>query len=166
MAEVLLIKTSDVLTYTNFSGNVDRDKWRQYIKIAQDINIEPTLGTDLTAKLKSEVLADTLSGNYATLLNTWVKPALIHWTAYEALPFLDVVVSNGGIYRHTSENADNLTKEELDSHMDRHRERAIFYTKRLNDYLCNNSSLFPEYNTNSGSDLSPNNDQNYSTWVL
>tara|TARA_R110002033_G_scaffold134132_1_gene174080 strand:- start:772 stop:1056 length:285 start_codon:yes stop_codon:yes gene_type:complete len=35
---------------------------------------------------------------------------------------------------------------------------AQFYAERLVEYLKNNTSLFPEFSTNSGADMSPSNE--------
>ena len=86
MAEVLLIERADLVKFTVVDGNVDTDKFVQFIKIAQDIHIQGYLGTDLLNKLKADIEAGTLSGNYLSLLETYVKPMLIHWAMVEYLP--------------------------------------------------------------------------------
>ena len=56
MAESLLISRTDLVKFTAVNGNVDTDKFIQFIKIAQDIHIQNYLGTDLLEKLKSEII--------------------------------------------------------------------------------------------------------------
>ena len=167
MAKALLITNKDLLTYTNLSGNIDRTKITQYIGIAQDIHIQSDLGTDLLEKIQADIIASNLTGNYLTLVRTWVKPALIHWSAVEMLPMLSVTVGNGGIFQHTPENGSPLPKEEVDSLASKEEEYAKFYSDRLRPYLCNNSELFPEYNTNTNEDINPSKDDlNSCNWVL
>jgi hypothetical protein len=166
MAKALLITTDDMLRYSNLSGNVDTDKFIQYIGIAQDIHIQRLLGTDLLEKIQADIIASSLSGNYLTLVTNWVKPALIHWALVEFLPMAGITVGNGGIYRHEPENASALTKEEVDSLVNQEKDFAVYYSNRLVDYLCNNSSLFPEYTSNTNEDVNPSSDNNYASWVL
>lgn len=166
MAKALLITNDDLLRYSNLSGNVDTDRIIQYTSISQDIHIQNLLGTDLLEKIQADIVAGTLSGNYLSLVTNWVKPALIHWTLVELLPMVAVNVSNGGIYRHSPENAQALTKEEVDSLVSQERDFAVYYSNRLVDYLCNNNSLFPEYSTNSNEDVNPSTNNNFITWVL
>jgi hypothetical protein len=64
MAKALLIKTDDVLRFSNVSGNLDSDKFVQYIAIAQDMHIQRLLGTDLLEKIQADIIAGTLEGNY------------------------------------------------------------------------------------------------------
>ena len=94
MAEALLIQPIDLKRFTFVDGNLDTDKLLQFVKIAQDIHIQSYLGTDLLNKLKADVTAGTLTGVYLTLLDTYVKPMLIHWAMVEYLPFAAYNVTN------------------------------------------------------------------------
>jgi len=166
MAKTLLISSDDFKTYSNISGSMDSDKFIQYIAIAQDIHAQRVLGTDLLEKLQSDIAGSTLTGNYSTLVTEWVTPALIHWALMEALPMMTVTVDNGGAFRFAPENATALAKEEVDSLVKQEEAFATYYEKRLIDYLCNNTSLFPEYNTNTDEDVNPSSSSNFCNWVL
>lgn len=166
MAKTLLISSDDFKTYSNISGSMDSDKFIQYIAIAQDIHAQRVLGTDLLEKLQSDITGSTLTGNYSTLVTEWVTPALIHWALMEALPMMTVTVDNGGAFRFAPENATALAKEEVDSLVKQEEAFATYYEKRLIDYLCNNASLFPEYNTNTDEDVNPSSSSNFCNWVL
>jgi hypothetical protein len=166
MAQTLLIKRDDLVTFTNMNGNIDTDKFIQYIAIAQDIHLQRVLGTDLLEALQTKVSGSTLSGNYLTLVTNWIKPALIHWAMVEFLPMQAVTVANGGIFRRDPENGTSLSSQEVDNLVNQERDFAVYYSNRLSDYLCNNMSLFPEYNSNTKEDISPSSDSNYCSWVL
>jgi len=166
MAKALLIKAEDVLRYSNLSANVDSDKFVQYISISQDMHIQRLLGTDLLEKIQADIIAGTLAGNYLSLVTDWVKPALIHWSLVEFLPMGSVTIGNGGIYRHQPENATALDKSDVDSLVSQERDFAVYYSNRLVDYLCSNSNLFPEYSSNTNSDVNPATDNNFCGWVL
>jgi hypothetical protein len=56
MAEALLITRNDVVKFTALNGNVDTDNFIQWVKIAQDIDIQRVLGTQLLQKLQSEII--------------------------------------------------------------------------------------------------------------
>jgi hypothetical protein len=170
MATALLINKEDVPKRTFLNGNVDIDQWIQYVELAQEIHIQNVLGTDLLAQCKSLITAGTLgdAGNeaYETLVETWTKPALVWWTMVEYLPFANYQLSNKGIYKHTSENADGVDKSEVDALTEKARDTAQYYTERLVRYLCNNSESFTEYTSNSDEDISPDKDVNFSGWYL
>jgi len=166
MAKVLLIQREDLITFTAMNGNVDEDKFIQYIGIAQDMHLQKYLGTDLLVKLQNDISASTLAGNYLTLVTDWVKPVLIHWAMYEIIPRLAVRVGNGGLFRHEPENGSPLTSEEVQELRMGEKDLAIYYTERMIDYLCANSSLFAEYSTNTNEDVDPSTATNYSGWAL
>lgn len=166
MAEALLITRDDLVRFTSVNGNVDTDKFIQYIKIAQDIHIQNYLGTELLNKIKADIIATTLSGDYETLVNTYVKPMLIHWAMVEYLPFAAYTIANKGVYKHSSENAENVAKDEVDFLLEKERKIAQHYTQRFIDYMSFNQQLFPEYNDNSNGDMYPDTNNNFIGWVL
>ena len=166
MAEALLIGKADLQSYTALNGNVDTDKVVQFIKIAQDIWILQYTGTDLLNKIKTDISASTLSGNYLTLVNVYLKPMLIHFTMVEYLPFAAYSISNKGLYKHSSENAEIVSKEEVDYLIEKERRIAENYAQRFLDYMCVNASLFTEYTSNSSGDVYPQNGNYLSNWYL
>lgn len=166
MAEALLISRTDLVKYTAVNGNVDTDKFIQFVKIAQDVHIQGILGTDLLNKIKADIIANTLTGNYLSLLTDYIKPMLIHWSMVEYLPFSAYTIANKGIYKHGSENADTVDKNEVDFLIEKQRQIAQHYTQRFVDYMMFNTDKFPEYNSNSNGDMYPRTDNYFTGWVI
>jgi hypothetical protein len=166
MAQALLITDTDLKKFTATNGNVDVDKFVQFIKIAQDIHIQNYLGTKLLEKIESDIIAGTLAGNYLSLVTTYVKPMLIHWAMVEYLPFAAYTIANKGVYKHSSENAENVDKNEVDFLTEKERSIAQHYTERFINYMAFNNNLFPEYNTNSNDDMYPDRMNNYTGWYI
>ena len=54
-----------------------------------------------------------------------------------------------------SEDTQAISPDDLHREVERARQNAQFYSYRLYKYLCNNLSLFPEYNSNTGADMLP-----------
>jgi len=153
MAEVLLISADYIYQNTPTNDSVESAKIFPFIRLAQDKYIEPALGTDLLNKLKNDGAG--VSGNYLILRDEYVRPALC-WFAYqEMLPSLNYKIDNGSIAQHNSENTTAAGLSEMNALVEQAKGHARYYDGRLKDYLCHNSSLFPEYSTNSGSDISP-----------
>ena len=113
-----------------------------------------------------DIIADTLSGNYLTLVTTYIQPMLIHFAMVDYLPFAAYQVKNGGIFKHTSENATSVDKKEVDYLVAKEREFADYYTRRFIDYMSFNQNLFPEYRSNSNDDIFPDSDATFKGWVL
>ncbi len=167
MARVLFIQRKDLLTFTGANGNVDTDKLLPSIQMAQDIDIQRLIGTDLYEKLKSDITGNTLTGDYLELVDTYIKPCLIHYSMMYALPYLSITIANGGVYRNSAENAQSLSKDEIDYLVEKERDSAQYYSTRLIDYLnYNAASKFSEYYTNSNEDISPESQDNFGGWVL
>ena len=166
MAEALFITRDDIVRYTALNGNVDTDKFIQFIKIAQDIHIQNYLGTKLFQKLQADIVAGTLTGNYQTLVTTYVKPMLIHWGMVEYLPFAAYTIANKGVYKHSSENSENVDKNEVDYLLEKERSIAQNYTQRFIDYMAFNQTLFPEYRSNKNNDIFPDSMNNNLGWYI
>ena len=166
MAQALFISRDELVKYTALNGNIDTDNFVQWIKVAQDIHIQSYLGTKLYNKINSDIINNSLSGNYLSLLNVYIKPMLIHWSLVEYLPFAAYTISNKGVYKHNSETSDTVNKEEIDFLVEKERSIAENYSRRFIDYMSFNQSLYPEYNTNSNADVYPTKEADFISWQL
>ena len=166
MASALFVTREDIVKYTAMNGNVDTDKFIQFLKIAQDIHIQNYLGTKLFKRINDAIVAGTLPTAYASLLSDYIKPMCIHWAMVEYLPFAAYTIANKGVFKHSSENSTNVEKNEVDYLVEKERYIAQHYTNRFIDYMSFNQSSFPEYNSNSNGDMYPDGDSNFTGWVL
>ena len=167
MATALFIKRADLVKNTALSGNVDTDKFIQFIKLAQEIHIQNYLGTKLYDKISNDIIADTLIDPYLSLVNNYVQPMLIHYAMVEYLPFAAYTIANGGVFKHSAENSVNVEKTEIDFLIQKERDFAEYYTQRFVDYMSFNApSSFPEYYHNSNEEIYPDKDVIFSGWVL
>jgi hypothetical protein len=167
MATALFIKRQDLVKNTALSGSVDTDKFIQFIKLAQEIHVRNYLGTDLYNKISADIIADSLAGDYLSLVTDYIQPMLIHYAMTEYLPFAAYTIANGGVYRHSSDNSQNANKREIDQLISKERDYAEYYTKRFIDYMSfNASSKFPEYYSNNNEDIYPDKDSAYQGWNL
>jgi len=164
--EALLITRDDIVKFTALNGNIDTDKFIQFIKIAQDTHIQNFLGTDLLEKIQEDIINDDLSGAYLNLVRKYIKPMLIHWAMVEYLPFSAYTIANKGIYKHQSENSETVEKSEIDFIVEKERSIAQHYTQRFIDYICFNNATFPEYTSNTNGDMYPDSKNSYTGWYL
>jgi hypothetical protein len=166
MAEALLISRNDIVKFTALNGNIDTDSFIQWIKVAQDIHIQNYLGTNLLEKIKTDIINNTLANPYLSLLNSYIKPMLIHFAMVEYLPFSAYTIANKGVFKHTSENATSVEKNEVDFLVEKERMIAQNYTERFITYINFNNSLFPEYSNNSNADMFPSTQNNFTGWYI
>jgi len=162
---VLFISEDKLKDSTAINLNVDVNLLLPYVRQAQKLYVETKLGTDLNQKLKDLIVAGTLSlpanAAYKTLIDDYIGDMLPNWAFYHAIPFLRFKIENGNIYSKTSETGNSLSTDEAQHLREEVRNTAEYYTERLIDYICNNNSLFPEYNTNTGADVDPDRNAYY-----
>jgi hypothetical protein len=144
------LKSSTAINY-----NVDTAFLLPFLKIAQDKHMQVILGTDLYVRIETDIAAGTLTGVYKTLVDDYIQDSIIHYALIEALPFISFQIKNGSVTQKNSENGNAASKDDLNWLIQKERDTAEFYGQRIVDYLCENSSLFPEYTSNSGADLNP-----------
>ena len=170
MSYVLLISEQKLKDSTAINLNVDVNILLPYVLQAQTLYIEPKLGTQLYEHIKGLIQAGTIGnvGNaaYKTLLDDYISFVLVNYSFYHAIPYLRFKVENGNIYSKTSENGTALTTEESQSLREEISNTAQYYTERLIEYIRNNTSLFPEYSTNSGADVNPDKNAYYNSMNL
>jgi hypothetical protein len=166
MAEVLLISNKDLVKFTALNGNLDPDKTVHFIKISQDIYIQQYLGSNLLNKLKTDYANNTLTSNYSDLITNYVKPMLIHFTAVEMYPFIAYSITNKGVYKHSAENSEVVSKNEVDYLVEKERVIAENYAQRFLNYMKYHFNLFPEYYNIYNEDIAPKMKTDLTNWYI
>ena len=152
----LYISSTRLKKDSAIGGSVSDDLVMPYILLAQDMNILPILGTDLDAKLKSEIQGGTLAGVYKTLVEDFIQPALVQFSFVSLVPYLRLrFVNNAVVVMGATDQSSSAPYDDLKPVMDTATDAAEFYRQRMIDYLRNNTSSFPEYTSNTGADLDP-----------
>ena len=170
MATVLFINRQNLIRNSILDGNVDTDKFIQFVKISQQINIQNYLGTELYNKFTTIIGNGDIDTNqyvnYKMLLNEYIQPMLIWYAQVDYIPFAAYQIKNGGVYKHSSENAETVSKTEVDYLVEKARTYADWYSRRFIDYMAFNQELFPEYTSNINNDIYPSYDATFNGWVL
>jgi hypothetical protein len=109
---------------------------------------------------------DEIQQPYLNLLNTYVKPALIHWAMVEYLPFSAYTIANKGVYKHNSENSTNAEVSEINMLISKQRDIAQNYTERMINHLIYHAGLYPEYVNNQNDNIFPDTNNYNIGWVL
>jgi len=153
--DVLFISSTYLKRVTPLSGAID-DEWiAPAITLAQDKYVQMYLGTKLYDKLRSEISGGSVAEPYATLLDTHVVKVTAWWTMVELLPNLYAQIDNGGLILRSATNALSAGSVDMTREVERARRNAQFYTHTMYRYLTDNTTLFPEYGSNSGAQLHP-----------
>lgn len=138
MAEFLFQTPKEVAGTTILGGNVDPDRYLFNIADVQISIIEPLLGTELYDKIKSEAEADTLTGDYLTLYDEYVKPITKHEALAEYIEIAPFLLESGGIFKHNADNREQLTRSEIEVLAGKYHSMAQNYITRFKKWICKN----------------------------
>ncbi len=167
MATALFINRTDLVRNTIISGSVDTDKFIQFIRISQEMHLQNYMGTALYDQISDAITNETVTADQTALLNDYIQPMLIHFSMVDYLPFSSVELRNGGLFKHTAENATSPTTNEVEFLVQKHRNFAEFYTRRFIDYMAfNAASKFPKYWENQNNQMYPDMSATFTGWVL
>jgi len=155
--DILFISTNYMKQNSVINDNVDDQYLIPNIVKAQDLYLEPILGTDLYQKLRSDITAGSVTGAYKTLVDNHVQKTVREWALYEATISLNYKYTNKSISLKSSDNSAPAENSEIVYLREQIRNTAEYYSERMTKYLCANESSFPEYRSNADSDdIRPN----------
>ena len=168
--KALFITVNDLKRKSILSGNIDGDKIIQFIEVAQDTVLQNYLGGKLYQKLQDIIVANAMFdaefSDYRVLLNDYIKPMLIWYTQASYIPFAAFTVNNGGVFKRQPEGTGEVSREDISMLTAKVTDTADFYTRRFIDFMNYNSSLFPEYTSNSNDSMNPDREVQYTGFVL
>ena len=170
MATALFLNRTDLIRNSNMDGNIDTDKILPFIKLSQELEIKNITGTALYDKISSLITSGDIdlseNAKYKTLLNDYIAPMLIWFAQVDYIPFAAYQIRNGGIFKHTSESAETVSRNEVDFLVEKARTNAEWYKRRFQSYMDFNQSNFPEFYNNTNDEISPSSEETFNGWVL
>lgn len=153
---VLLISETKLKNFTNINQNVDMNLLKSSVEIAQDIELQPILGTKFYEHLLSCVnsTGNTFNNDEKVLVDEYISKYLIQAAYYHAMSSIQFRVMNRSIVEGTMENATPVDVETFKYLKNTQKQRVDFYLMRLQDYLIvgNGQNKFPLYLTQSRQD--------------
>lgn len=146
--DVLLISEDYIKSTSNISDNTAGDYILPAIKLAQDIELEETLGTALVHKLQQLVFSNQVEveGNeyYADLLNNYVQPFLCYTVISNLTLQISFKLNNFGVSRTDDEKQYSVSFSEVGQVKNYYKHYANYYKFRMQLYVVENYSQFPE----------------------
>lgn len=163
MQELLFITPDELAKTTILGGNVDRDKYTFSILNVQKTVIERLLGTELYDKIINDIENQTLIGLYEELYNNYVKPITKYESCAEYVEVSSFILDNGGLYKHTANNAETATQDETYRISQKYHALAQVYVQRFEKWICRNH--LPEYKCHQD-EVNASKIKNTSGWYL
>ena len=157
-----LITVQYIKDYSNADANIQSKQIEIAIDHAQLFYLQQILGTALYNKMLTDF--GSYAGDYSTLYTDYIKPYLLYRVMVDLRPMLNYQLRNKGLMQFTSQDAQGTDLKDLMYMVQKDTDQSQFCAKRMTDYLCGNSSLFPEYTaTQDDGGLAPDKDAYYST---
>lgn len=168
MATQLFINRTDLVRNSIIDGNVDTDKFIQFIKLSQEIDIQQIIGTQMYDGLSAAIplINAPVNARWKLILDDYIVPMLIWYAQSNYIPFAAYQIKNGGVYKHRSENAETADKNEVDFLVEKARTNAEWYSRRFIDFMCFNQATYPEYTSNVNDDIYPSYNATFNSWVI
>lgn len=159
MATAHFISDTYLKSNSPLSGNYDINEIYPFARTAEEKYIQEAIGTKLYDRLVESLNAspkDT-TANEITLLKK-IRSAVLWYTVYEALPFLDIKIRNIGVVRQGGENLQNVGRSDVTFLREQCKNNADYYLNLVQRYLCENGDLFEQYRSGTWgcSELFPN----------
>ena len=148
----LFISENFIKRNSEIDENVDVNKLLPTVWWCQKAFIEKTLGSNLFDAITTKILADNLTGNYLTLVDAYIADALLQYFMSEVQVPLLYNYRNKSVGSNDSQWSTPIDYTQHRYLKNVYLPRAEYYTQRLESYLCENSTLFPEYTAPSTSD--------------
>lgn len=128
-------------------NNVDGLYITPAIQLAQEVGLQPIIGGPLYKKILELVNTGDIQTetDYKELLDDYCIPYLEYKVMSEIQIPLSFKMRNQGIVTTNDDHSYNTDIRDVQYLKTYYDEKATFYANRLSDYLCANSSKFPEY---------------------
>lgn len=149
MNEALLISEKFLKEQTNLSDNLNGKLVLPSIREAQEINLREIIGDVLLDKIKDLIVNQTIDDpenkRFKTLLIN-CQFFLAYQTASNICIITSLKVDNAGVVRVSDERMEAAPMTDVITLKNYYQNKADFYAKRIQQYILNNSSLYPEIN--------------------
>jgi len=163
-ANILFISEQVLKDRSLLQDNVDPKLIKPTIKQAQDMYIEPILGTGIYRELQEQIADNDVSQLNKTLLDNYITDCLCWFVASEMVMSLGYKLTNKNVLKKTSENSETSSISDLFDLMNYYKNKGEWYAQRITNYLCENNTDYPLYdNPGTGVDIIQPNSTSYST---
>jgi hypothetical protein len=164
--KVLFLSVDYLRDNTVINGNVDSELLEPFILLAQNVHVEPIVGTKLYKEIITSIEGDTLAGANKTLVDDYLQPALVQWALYESLPFINYKLTNKAISTKNSDNSDAVALDELHYLRTNVRDVAEYMSERATKFIKANTDLYPLFLDNVECDEIRPNKSNYFSGIV
>lgn len=154
MARVLFISEQKLKDQTAINEQVDPRELRSDIQVAQDVNVQNTLGALLYDKIQDLVQSGDINlpqwVHYKTLLNEYIVNVTIWYSYFYALDNFLVKFMAAGLVQNKNEQGSPIDLKTFQFLKSNAENTAQWYDNIMRKYLCAKQNLYPEYTIDNG----------------
>lgn len=169
--KVMLVSEGTIKKASLINTNVDANYIETATITAQDMGLQPLIGSNLYDTICDMVSGGTISTTanswYKTLLDDHITPYLCQKVMADIAKGLYAKFRNAGMTQSTDTQTAQLSRADVEYIVADHEQKADFYGQRMCAWLCANADHFPEWKTRRDSaDMAAKNEQFYTHIVL
>ena len=148
MTKILLVSEDYIKTNSNLNDNVFGDYLLPAIREAEDMGLQSILGSCLYKQIlylvDENLIGESEYAFYKELLDEYVQEYLMYQVITDLVPIIGAKLANLGTVISNDEHVLNLSESERSNLKHYYEMRADFYARRLQEFLLNNRTAFPE----------------------
>lgn len=146
---IQLISETTLKAYSLINDNVDAAFIAPAIQKAQDMGLQPLIGSNLLDKICKLIANNTIGTKqneaYKRLLDEYITPYLCQKVMADIQIPLFAKIRNAGIVQSQDQQTTQLSKSDVEYIRKEYEYAADFYGSRMTDFLCANATLYPEW---------------------
>jgi len=149
MTSTFIISEAKLREFTDVNDSLDTAFIKNAVREAQDIHLQRIIGTALYNKILSDIDADTLSGEYLTLVTSYIQDFLLYAAYYECLEAIFIRPRNNGLLQATGgDNSQTVDRSLFNVKRQSVENKMQYYAERLVNYIIEKQNSLPELNEN------------------
>lgn len=151
---ILFVDERTIKDRLPMSKAIDFTMVKPFIKCAQDMQIQPVLGSGLYLRLQDGIDQNNLNADEVILLNDYITDTVL-WYTMAMLPIgLGYQLFSKGFLQKTADESNAPSRSDLELLEERYRKSAEYYGQRMIKYLQENYMLHYTYlNPGNGEDV-------------
>lgn len=147
MQNILLISEDLIKSNSELTDNMYGKYLLPAIRTSQEIYLQPVLGKTLYSTIIDAVgdgsIVDPENAHIKELLDDYIQPYLLERVIADLIPIASAKVANLGTVHSKDEYVENLSLADAEKLQQHHIIKANHYMRRMQEYLLENSGIFP-----------------------
>ena len=143
--KVLLISENTIKDESVITANLEGKYILAAIKSAQDMCLQPLLGTKLLNEIYAQVQDGQIEDRIQVLLDDYIRPILLNASIAHIIVNSSLKIKNMGTITTSDTNISTVDLKDIQWLKQQYDYNVDFYNKRCMEYIIKNRNLYPEW---------------------